>query len=58
MPLKRYVIYMEWDSYEGSLFKETSTTWIHAYDKQDAENRARSTHGNNKGFIIKDIYED
>ena len=58
MELKEYAAHMEWDSYEGSLFRETSTTWEHAYDEQDARNRACSKYGHHKGFEIKFVVKE
>lgn len=58
MELKQYAVHMEWDSYPGSTFRETSTTWEDAYSEQDARNRARSKHGHNKGFKIKFVVKE
>ena len=53
--MKEFVVYMEWDSYDGSPFKETHTSWYNAYDKQDAGNKARNQYRNRKGFRITSI---
>ena len=53
MGYEEYQIGMSWDSYEGSLYRETSTTWKYAYSSQDAEQQARSEFGSNKGFKIE-----
>ncbi len=50
--MKEYTVYMEWDSYEGSLFKETHTGWYFAFSQDDANRQARNQHGHNKGFKI------
>jgi hypothetical protein len=31
--MKEYTVYMQWDSYEGSLFNETYTSWYYASSK-------------------------
>jgi hypothetical protein len=46
----KYTVYMQWDSYEGSLFNETYTSWC--FIKSDANSQARAQFGHNKGFII------
>lgn len=53
MKLEQYAVHVEWDSYPGSLFRETSTRWIYAYSEQDARNCAQSQCGHHKGFEIK-----
>lgn len=53
--LKEYTVYMEWDSYEGSLFMETHASPIMAHSRQDAKDRASSQYGHQKGFRITDI---
>jgi hypothetical protein len=50
--MKEYTVYMQWDSYEGSLFNETYTSWYYASSKSDANSQARAQFGHNKGFII------
>ena len=50
--MKEYTIYMQWDSYEGSLFVETHTSWITAFSRNDAEQKVRSQYGHHKGFKI------
>lgn len=49
---KTYTVYMEWDSYEGSLFKETHTGWYYASSESDAKQQATNQHGHHKGFKI------
>jgi hypothetical protein len=49
--MKEYTVYMQWDSYEGSLFNETYTSWYYVI-KSDANSQARAQFGHNKGFII------
>jgi len=51
--MNEYAVYMEWDSYEGSLFMETRTTWVCAFNEQEAIQKATSQFGSNKGFRIK-----
>ena len=58
MELEQYAVYMEWDSYPGSPFRETSTAWIYAYSEQDVCSRARSQYGHHKGFEIKFVSRD
>lgn len=50
---KEYEVGMSWDSYEGSLFRETSTTWPYAQSSEEAKEKARSQFGHNKGFRIE-----
>lgn len=50
--MKEYTVYMQWDSYEGSLFVETHTGWYMASSQEDAESKARTQHGHKKGFKI------
>jgi len=52
---REYEVGMSWDSYEGSLFRETRTTWPYAASREEAEQRAISQFGNNKGFRIEYI---
>ena len=58
MKLKQYAVRMEWDSYEGSPFRETSTMRVSAYDEQDARARVASLQGHHKGFEIKFVNEE
>lgn len=58
MKLEQYAVHMEWDSYPGSPFRETSTTWVDAYSEQDARNRARRQHGHHGGFEIKFVSKE
>lgn len=50
--MKEYTVYMKWDSYPGSLFVETHTSWYTAYSRDEAESRARAQYGHHKGFRI------
>lgn len=50
--MDNYQIGMQWDSYEGSPFVETNTTWVDAYDEYEAKEKARSEFGHHKGFQI------
>jgi hypothetical protein len=50
--MKQYTVYMQWDSYEGSLFVETSTAWYFASSQDDANNQARNQYGYHKGFKV------
>ena len=50
--MKEYAVYMQWDSYEGSLFVETHTSWIFANSQDEANSIARSQYGYHKGFKI------
>lgn len=50
--MKEYTVYMQWDSYEGSLFVETHTSWYYALSQSDANQKASSQYGHNKGFKI------
>ena len=50
--LKSYEVNMEWDSYEGSPYKETHTSWYDAYNEFDARCRANNQFGYKKGFKI------
>jgi len=58
MELAQYAVHMEWDSYPGSLFRETSTAWLDAYSEQDARNRAHLQYGHHKGFQIKFVNKE
>lgn len=58
MKLKQYAVYIEWDSYSGSQFRETSTAWVYTCDEQDARRRARAQHRHHKGFEIKFVDEE
>lgn len=51
--MKEYQIGMSWDSCEGSLYRETHTTWITAFNEQDAISQATSEYSHNKGFRIE-----
>lgn len=53
MEYKNYQIGMSWDSYEGSLYRETATTWIDAYSAEEAKEKACSEFSHNKGFRIE-----
>lgn len=50
--MKEYAVYMQWDSYEGSLFVETHTAWILANSEDEAHSKARAQYGYHKGFKI------
>ncbi len=50
-----YAVYMQWDSYEGSLFVETSTTWVFALSSDEAKSKACNQFDHNKGFKIVDV---
>jgi len=50
---KEYQVGMSWDSYEGSLFRETCTTWPTASSREEAIQTAWSEFGHNKGFVIE-----
>ncbi len=50
--MKEYTVYMQWDSYEGSLFVETATAWYFTTSQEDANRQARNQYGHHKGFKI------
>jgi len=50
---KEFQVGMSWDSYEGSLFRETYTTWIYAYTKEEAKQKVSAQFSHNKGFRIE-----
>lgn len=51
--MQQYTVHMEWDSYKGSLFKETHTSWYFANSQDDANRQATNQYGFHKGFKIK-----
>jgi len=52
---KEYEVHMQWDSYEGSPFVETRTTWVTALNNYEAEQKARNQFSQHKGFKITDV---
>ena len=50
---KRFAVHCEWDSYAGSLFKETHTEWVNAYTEADARSQVGASLGYRKGFKIR-----
>jgi len=50
--MREYAVYMQWDSYKDSLFVETHTSWYFANSQDEANQKATSQYGHNKGFKI------
>jgi len=53
MGYKEFEVGMSWDSYEGSQYRETSTTWPYACSENEARQKATSQFSHNKGFRIE-----
>jgi len=50
--MKEYAVYMQWNSYDGSLFVETHTSWYYVSSKDEANQKAKNQYGHHKGFKI------